>query len=68
MNATKIITFTDTPYIFDRPYYFDAVILAPNRHGRLVVKERLKLHRSANIREELIQHFGVNIKIVKAGE
>jgi hypothetical protein len=68
MNATKIITFTDTPYIFDRPYYFDAVVLATNSRGRLVVKERLKIHRSANLREELIQHFGVNIKIVKAGE
>lgn len=66
-NQPKTLAIIETPYLFDRKYYYDIAQFELTPSGRLKIVKRVKLHREANLREEIINNFGVNYKLVNGG-
>jgi hypothetical protein len=67
-TTLKFVVILETPYIFDRPYYHDITLCETNQRGITKILKRVKLHREANLIEEIRSTFGNDCDIIGAGE
>lgn len=66
-QVIKFVVRLQTPFLFDRPYYFDMALCMTNERGQTKILKRVKLHRDANYIEEARETFGNDCDIIGGG-